>query len=207
MWDFFVYLKNERSFIFYYLCLMDKKELILKTTLKLVNEHGFYHLNMKQLAVEAGISVGTTYLYFDSKEKLINELYKNIIKEFNDKVLSAYQKERSFKNNFFEMMGAAIDHYIHNSDCFSFIEQYTYSPFLFKETQEENLAILEPIQKIIKEAKKSNELKDLPDTLLIALAYGPIVSMMKLFIAGKTDLKKKTTKEQLLDACWLSISI
>jgi len=186
---------------------MNKKELILKTTLKLVNEHGFYNLHIKQLAAEAGISAGTTYLYFDSKEKLINELYKNIIRDFNAIVLKGYEKGRTFKENFFEMMRNAIDHYIQNPDRFSFIEQYTYSPFLFKETQEENLAILEPIQKIIKEAKKENLVKELPETLLIALSYGPIVSMMKLFIAGKTDLKKKNAKEQLLEACWQSVSI
>ena len=186
---------------------MDKKELILKTTLKLVNRHGFYHLNMKQLAAEAGISTGTTYLYFDSKEKLINELYRNIIHDFSGIVLKGYKKNRTFKQNFFCMLGNAVNYYIENPDCFSFIEQYTYSHFLFKETQEENLAILEPIQNIIKKAKKSNLVKDLPETLLVALSYGPITSMMKLFIAGKTDLKKKTTKEQLLEACWQSVSI
>ncbi len=186
---------------------MNTKEAILKATLRLVNEYGFYHLNMKQLAAEAGISVGTIYLYFNSKEKLINELYKNIIRDFNAIVLKGYEEGRAFKQNFFEMMRNAIDHYIQNPDRFSFIEQYTYSPFLFKETKEENLAILEPIEKIIKEAKKENQVKDLPETLLIALSYGPIVGMMKLFIVGKTDLKKKMQKELLLEACWQSVSI
>ena len=186
---------------------MNKKELILKTTLHLVNRHGFYHLSMKELAETAGISAGTTYLYFDSKESLINELYKNIIIEFNGKVLKGYEKGRSFRSNYFDMMNNAVDYYIKNPECFSFIEQYTYSPFIFKETQEENLAILEPIQKIIKEAKKEKMVKELPETLLIALSYGPIVSMMKLFMAGRTDLKTKTTKEQLLEACWKAVSI
>lgn len=184
---------------------MDKKTIILNTVLKLVNKEGFYHLNMKRLASEAGISVGTTYLYFDSKEKLINELYSKIVVDFKEAILKGYRKGRPFKINFDEMLGNALDFYISNPDCFSFIEQYTYSPFLFKETQDENFAILEPMQQIIKEAKKKNEVKKLPDTLLIALAYGPITSMMKLFMAGKIDLKKKANKDQLLDACWQSV--
>ena len=197
---------NVHSF-FIYLCYMNKKDLILKTTLKLVNEYGFYHLNMKQLAAEAGISAGTTYLYFDSKEKLINELYKKIIQDYNANILKAYQNDRPFKENYFDMLGVAIDYYIENPDCFSFIEQYTYAPFLFKEIKNETLALLEPLQNMIKEAKKVKLVKELPETLLIALSYGPIVSMMKLFIAGKTDLKKETTKKQLLEACWQSVSI
>lgn len=185
---------------------MNKKDLILQATLKLVNQHGFYHLNMKQLADEAGISAGTTYLYFKSKEELINELYRNISSDFNSNVLKGYQGERSFKQNYFEMLNIAINYYLDNPDRFSFIEQYTYSPFLFKETQEANLAVLEPLQKIIKKAKREKLVKDLPETLLVALSYGPVVSMMKLFIAGKADLKKATTKEELINACWQSIA-
>lgn len=185
---------------------MNKKDIILQTTLKLVNRHGFYHLNMKQLAGEAGISAGTTYLYFKSKEEIINELYKNITNDFNSNVLRGYKEESSFKQNYFEMLAIAVNYYIDNPDKFSFIEQYTYSPFLFKKTKEENLAVLEPLQKIIKKAKKEKLVKDLPETLLVALSYGPVVSMMKLFLAGKADLKKETTKEELINACWQSIS-
>ena len=37
---------------------MDKKQAILKSVLKLVNREGFYHLNMKNIAKEAGIAAG-----------------------------------------------------------------------------------------------------------------------------------------------------
>lgn len=190
---------------FSYLCSMNKKEIILKTTLDLVNKQGFYHLNMKQLAQEANVAAGTIYLYFDSKESLINELYKQIKKEFHDSILQGYQAKRDFQSNFFEMLGNAMQYYIAHSDCFSFIEQYTYSPFLFKETQEENLAILQPLQIIIQKAKANNDVKDLPENLLVALCHGPLVSMMKLYIAGKADLANPSTQEQLVEACWQMI--
>jgi AcrR family transcriptional regulator len=186
---------------------MNKRDTILNTMLQLVNREGFYHLNMKNLAKEAGISVGTTYLYFDSKEKLINELYKKIVQDFKEAVLKGYQEERLFQTNFMEMLGNALDFYVKNIDCFSFIEQYTYSPFLFKETQNENFAILEPLQKIIREAKLRKEVKNLPEPLLVALAHGPVVSMMKLFVAGKVNLKDKKLKSQIIDACWQSVKL
>src|ERR1035437_7315598 len=104
---------NVHSF-FNYFCSMDKKTIILNTVLRLVNKEGFYHLNMKRLASEAGISVGTTYLYFDSKEKLINELYSKIVVAFKEAILNGYQKGRPFKLNFYEMLGNALDFYISN---------------------------------------------------------------------------------------------
>ncbi len=186
---------------------MNKKDIILNTMLQLVNKEGFYHLNMKRLAQEAGISVGTTYLYFDSKDKLINELYRKIVYDFKEAVIKGYVKGRAFKMNFSEMLGNALDFYVQNIDCFSFLEQYTYSPFLFKETQDENFAILEPLQKIIREAKRNKEVKDLHDTLLVALAHGPVVSMMKLFLAGKINLKEKKMRDQIINACWQSVKL
>lgn len=196
---------NIHSFL--YLCLMDKKEIILNTVLHLVNKEGFYHLNMKNVAAEAGIAAGTIYLYFNSKEQLINELYKKLVKEYHSSILTGYSDDKSFAENFQVMMGKAIRFYVENTDYFSFIEQYTYSPFLFKETLEENFVILDPLKKLLQQAKKENKVKDLPDVLLLSLLAGPINSMMKLFIAGKADLSKKSLQQKLIDACWQSITI
>ena len=142
---------------FMYFCIMDKKSTILNTVLKLVNKEGFYHLSMKNVAKEAGIAAGTTYLYFNSKEELINELYKQIAQDYRDSIINSYREENSIEENFFEMAGKALSYYVENPDRFSFIQQYTYSPFIFKETQEENFAILGTSSKIPGTGKKRKE--------------------------------------------------
>ncbi len=196
---------NVHSFL--YLCIMDKKSTILNTVLKLVNKEGFYHLSMKNVAKEAGIAAGTTYLYFSSKEELINELYKLIAQEYRDSIINSYREDNSIEENFFEMAGKALSYYADNPDRFSFIQQYTYSPFIFKETQEENDAILEPTQKVPGQEKKEKKVKDRPDLMLLSIVSGHINNMMKMFIAGKTDLTKNSTQKKLLEACWQSITI
>ncbi len=79
---------------------MDKKQAILKSVLKLVNREGFYHLNMKKIAQEAGVAAGTIYLYFKGKEDLINALYGMIVNEFNQKVLEGHSDDKSVRDNF-----------------------------------------------------------------------------------------------------------
>lgn len=185
---------------------MDRKDAILKTVLKLVNREGFYHLNMKKIAEEAGVAAGTIYVHFKGKEDLINALYKMIVTDFNARVIAGYKEDNDIKTNFFGMLGNALDFYLEDPDCFSFIEQYTYAPFLFKETQEENFIILQPIYKIMKEAKRKKLVKNLPDVTLVALIYGPVTMMMKLYLAHKADLSKKSVRQQLLQSCWESIT-
>lgn len=186
---------------------MDKKQAILKSVLKLVNREGFYHLNMKNIAREAGVAAGTIYLYFKGKEDLINALYAMIVTEFNQKVLEGYDDSRSVKDNFFEMMDRAIDFYLREPDNFSFIEQYTYAPFLFKENQDENFLLLLPIYKMMREGKKQGIIRNIPDAVLLALIHGPMNTIIKLHLAHKTDLNRKGAKHKFHEAAWKAIAM
>lgn len=186
---------------------MDKKEAILKSVLKLVKQDGFYHLNMKNIAEEAGVAAGTIYLYFKGKEDVINALYKMIVTDFNKAVLQGYEENSSVKENFYNMLSNAIQFYLSERDYFSFVEQYTYAPFLFKENQDENFMLLLPIYKMMKTGKKQKLIKNLPDAVLLALIHGPMNTILKLHLAHKTDLNKKGTKQKFYDACWEAVSI
>lgn len=184
-----------------------KKDAILRSVLKLVNRAGFYHLNMKMIAQEAGVAAGTIYIYFKGKDELINALYQLVITDFNNYVLQGYRKDRALRENFHDMLSNAIDFFLEDTDRFSFIEQYTYSPFLFKESHEVNYMILQPIYDMIRAAKKQKLVKNLPEAILVSLIYGPVTMMLKLYLADKTDLDKKATKEKLLQACWQNIAL
>lgn len=186
---------------------MDKKQAILKSVLKLVNREGFYHLNMKNIAREAGIAAGTIYLYFKGKEELINALYAMIVTEFNERVLAGYDPARAVRDNFFEMLDRAIDFYLREPDNFSFIEQYTYAPFLFKENQDENFMLLLPIYKMMREGKKHGVIRNIPDAVLLALIHGPMNTIIKLHLAHKTDLNRKGAKQKFHEAVWKAISL
>lgn len=185
---------------------MNKKEAILKSVLKLVNREGFYHLNMKKIASEAGIAAGTVYLYFRGKEDLINALYKMIVTSFNKSILEVYHKNQSVKSNYYVMMERAMKFYLDDPDYFSFIEQYTYAPFLFKDNQEENFLLLMPIYKMIRLGKKQRLIKNLPDAYLLSLIHGPLNTVIKLHLAHKTDLHKKGAQQKFFDSVWNAIA-
>lgn len=185
---------------------MDKREAILKSVLKLVNREGFYHLNMKNIAKEAGIAAGTIYLYFKGKEELINALYAMILSEFNQQVLAGYDPTQTVQFNFYAMMHNAVEFYLSDSDRFSFVEQYTYAPFLFKEIQEENFLLLLPIYKLMREGKKQGIIKNIPNAVLLALIHGPMNTILKLHLAHKTDLNKKGAKQKFYDSVWNAIA-
>lgn len=186
---------------------VDKGSAILKSVLKLVNRQGFYHLNMKSIAKEAGVAAGTIYLYFKSKEELINALYAMIAEEFNQEVLKAYDESSAIKENFYQMLDAAVVFYLYNSDQFSFIEQYTYAPFLFKENQDQNFSLLLPIYKMMAIGKQEKIIKEIDDAILLAIIHGSLNTIIKLHLAKKTNLKSATKRQEFYDSVWHAISI
>ncbi len=185
----------------------DKKSLILSTVLDLVKQTGFYHLNMKAIAEKAGISAGTIYLYFKSKEELINELYRTVVGEFNSAVLSGYAPDADLHQNFCDMLQAAVDFYLPRKDAFSFVEQYTYAPFLFKESQEENFSLLLPLYKLMRAGKKEKIIKNLPDAILISMVHGTLNTLLKMHFAHKLDLTKKAVQKSFYQSVWEAIAV
>lgn len=203
---------NERSFFNkVFLCLSymptDKKTAILKSVLHLVNSVGFYHLNMKMIAAEAGVAAGTFYLYFKKKEDVINELYNLVVDEFNQAVLNAYQDDGDIKVIFTQMLEAAIQFYLQQKNYFSFIEQYTYAPFLFKENQEQNFVLLLPIYKMMRKGKKQRLIKDIPDAILLSIIHGSMNTMIKMHYAKKVSLNNAATRKKFYQACWEAVAV
>lgn len=185
---------------------IDKKSAILKSVLKLVNREGFYHLNMKKIAQEAGVAAGTIYLYFKGKEELINALYDLAISEFNQTVINQYDERKGIKENFENMLFGAVNFYILHPDHFSFIEQYTYAPFIFKENREQNFTLLRPVYKLLREGKEQNLIKKVDDEILISIIHGSINTIVKLFLAKKYDLNDTNKQTLYSKTIWESIT-
>src|SRR5262249_27272586 len=54
----------------------DKRDAILGAALELFAERGFHGTTVPEVARRAGVAAGTVYLYFASKEALVNALFQ-----------------------------------------------------------------------------------------------------------------------------------
>src|SRR5690625_6524594 len=84
---------------------------------------------MSQDTKKARVAANTIYHYFESKDKLISELYnynRNLTIEVIDNSLS---EKHSFKENFYNLWEALYQFYIDNTQILIFFEQYVNSPY------------------------------------------------------------------------------
>ena len=69
------------------------KKLILDSALKLFAEKGFQTTSMSDIAELAGVSKGLAYNYFDSKQHLVEEIFKNFMSVFAELYLPAQEEQ------------------------------------------------------------------------------------------------------------------
>ncbi|HET8860419.1 TetR/AcrR family transcriptional regulator [Marivirga sp.] len=180
---------------------LDKKTLILETTLELISENGFHGTPISMIAEKAGIGAGTIYRYFENKEDLINELFKEIKRKVMNAMLAEYDENESFKERFKHLWMNLINYFMMHPMAFQFIEQHRYASYMSNLTREESFMIMSPVMMFFIEAKRAKAMKDLPVYTIISLSYGPITSLAKLQIDHKQPLSKERI-EQAADACW-----
>ncbi len=65
----------------------DTKEHIIKTSLKLFARKSFKEVTLKEIVDETGLSKGAFYHYFESKEKVFEEVVKHF---YNDMIITDY---------------------------------------------------------------------------------------------------------------------
>ena len=83
------------------------KALILNAALETFHEHGYEKTTMRTIAKKAGLSLGSAYYYFSSKERLIQEFYHRTHQEHLD-ALAAEPKPASLKAGLLTIMRLKI---------------------------------------------------------------------------------------------------
>lgn len=172
---------------------MDKKKAIFESTLELVKDNGFHGTPMSLIAKKAGIAAGTIYIYFDSKDELMVELYAYIRTKMVDAMLQNDDEQLPYKERFFNLWLNHCKFYINHPDALCFLEQFTNSPYYLQDNPPKDD---ERFQKIIKEFTKSGVesgvLKSINYQLLGMIIHGSVISAAKIYLR-----KIKMSEEEL----------
>jgi AcrR family transcriptional regulator len=177
----------------------EKREDVLNATLALIAEQGFHAAPMSQIAEKARLGVGTIYRYFKSKDELINALYLEIRKRMAEAILNGQDTSRPVKAQFIQYLQNLIQYLIIHPAEIQFTQQYENSPFITEITRNEVGKIASPISDLFVLARNANLLKDLPDSLLMAIFSGASMGLLKMYLRDKPP---KIEMNTAIEAIW-----
>lgn len=178
-----------------------KREAVLNSTLELVGQHGFHGTPMSMIAKHAGVAAGTIYHYFESKEKLIVELYIHVKYKLALAILSQDDPEMSYKERFFKVMYNHYQFYIDYPNAMYFLEQYANSPYATEYPDSDSQLFVEKIHTFFNYGIENAYFKNIDTRLLAPAIKGTLVAAASFQISQKMTFSENDINE-VINIIW-----
>lgn len=179
----------------------DKRAAILAATLRLVSQNGFHGTAMSKVAREAGVSAGIIYHYFDSKDTLMVEVYKDIKQKFGQVITENFDAEQPLRAQIRQLLGLTMRYYIARPLESAFVEQFTRSPYFSGDIENAVAEAYQPLLSTLQQAQQQMIIKDLPFFAISTLTLDVATSLAQKQAAGLLTLDAVLV-EAIIDACW-----
>lgn len=182
----------------------EKRSEVVRAAIELIARHGYHGAPMAMIAERAGVGAGTIYRYFENKDVLIAELYRELEERIHLKLLEGYDPEKPIRERFIHLGTALLRFFIDNPLDFRYLEQFHNSPYGVEHRRDKLLEKnkgIDSCSALFAEGVAQQVMKNLPLPVLFALAFGPLLSVARDHNCGFFRLDDGLIR-QSVEACW-----
>lgn len=186
---------------------MNKCDIILDATLKLLASRGFHGFSIRDVAKEAGVATGTVYLYFEDREDLIQKLHSQIIDRVACQVFTASVVGESLYQQFHRMCVNLWALFLQQPAMLLSKGQFDHlPPDVIRNRHEEAKLVLEPLFTFFASGREQGVLKDFPDEILFSLGFEPYFEIARKSMQGMISIDD-VMLEKIIRASWDAIAL
>jgi TetR/AcrR family transcriptional regulator, repressor of fatR-cypB operon len=180
---------------------LPKREAILRAALEVFAELGVHGVAVPEIASRAGVGTGTIYRFFDSKEQLINAVFREQKRELGRRLrdLDPLQEPRTVYDEFWRR----VVQFVHDEPyAFRFLELHDHQSYLDEESRELERKVLAPMLAAHRSLQKRGVFrKDIRAEVAMSLHWGALVNLFKAERTGYLSVKPRDVIAAR-DACW-----
>lgn len=182
---------------------VEKTDRILATALSLFVTYGFHGTPTSRIAAEAGVSNGTLFHYFKTKDELVVALYSGIKEELNTildtKISAASDSKEKLQALFTESVHWAVEH----PNEYYFIQQFHFSPHLNLIASEDRERQEYLHRHVVEDALTRKLLKPLPTGLILTLLSSQVNGTHQYILNQKvTESEQQALIQQAFELVW-----
>lgn len=183
----------------------EKRAAIMRATLELVCENGFHGAPMAMVAERAGVAAGTIYRYFQNKDDLIGAAYADLEERTREKVMQGFPEQGTPREKFVHLARVLVHQWISSPVEFRFLEQFHNSPYGVALRRDKLFGTEKDLcRDIFNEALQIGVVKQLPVSMLFALAFAPLIYICRDHNLGFFNLDESKL-QQAIDGCWNAV--
>ncbi len=165
----------------------EKARGIKEAVVKLILQEGFHGASISKIAKMAGVSPATVYIYFENKEKMLQEIYR----EYSDEIFAYMLDGASNGMDGHQLIEFLLrGHYnfiLNHKEIFNYVEQFSNCPALAGGcSHKKGFA---KINNLLDEMKKNRIIKDYSNEILAAMMFSPIKAIV-------ADTKKSAAERE-----------
>lgn len=183
----------------------DKRQAILDAALELFAERGFHGTAVPLVAERAGVGAGTLYRYFESKEALVNALYRHLKTLLATSLLEGFPLDQPPRAMFADCYRRLSAFAVHQPRAFNFLELHHHAAYLDDQSRACDAMVLAPLRAFVEQAQRAQALKELAPELLMAIVYGSIVGLVRAAEAGHLPMPLADALAQSEPVVWEAI--
>lgn len=184
------------------------QQAVLETTLNIIFRKELQATSMALIAKESGVSTGNIYHYFKSKEDIVNELYKAIVTFNGEYVRGGLLKGTTTREKFELGWNRVIELGKQYPQGFQFIEQYSFSPYIYEEVKQEAYTggWCGPMNELYQEAIQEKLFIPMNPKMMVQMHYGTFVYMLKAHLHGIFELSSESVSGAIR-SCWNAVTL
>src|SRR5689334_19729570 len=157
----------------------DKREAIMSAALELFVERGFFGTIVPEIADRAGVGAGTIYRYFESKEALVNAIYREQKLLFGRIATDDFPVEAPTREQFRVLWMRMAKFATENPSSFGFLELHHHAQYLDAESRAVEQRITALFAHVVVRAQARHELKAGDPHVLMSLVMGGFIGMIR----------------------------
>ena len=184
----------------------DKRRRILDAALETFAARGYHGTAVPEVAEAAGVGTGTLYRYFEHKEALVNEVYRDAKQRLKDALLADLPalEVRDAERWFGELWRRLAAFARAEPDAFRFLEMQDHVEYLDAKSRALELSVLGPLW-LAGRRLHDRSASAPPVDVAIALLWGAFIGLVKASRLGYLHLDDKML-EQAGAAAWRMIA-
>lgn len=169
----------------------EKQKSIKEAVIKLILKEGFHGASISKIAKEAGVSPATVYIYYENKEVMLQDIYREYSEDIFDYLLNKLNNHNSGKQFIETLVKEYYFYIIDNSEIFYFVNQFSSCPALSAQCSARSG--INTLDVILDEMKQKQIFKDFQNDNLRAILFYPVKSIAMNPCIGEKE------KSDLLD--------
>jgi AcrR family transcriptional regulator len=186
-----------------------RRDAIFRAALECFRELGYEKTTVADIKARAGVSTGSLYHHFSSKERLFGELYLDAVRDAQASSLRALRRAKRAEQGVRALVGSYLRWVHREPERAAFLLTMRRAEFMTEvdaELETLNQTLRTKLSDWTNRHVRAGELPLANTDVLMALLVGPSEDFARRWLRGKTSTSLREAAELLGQAAWTSLS-